>query len=56
MKVTSMKSTSWQNLIHMTTTGKNGGALGDRIPNIWLEKSGEKIRVEIGTSSVNNIF
>ena len=48
-----MTSTSWQNLIHMTTTGKNGGAIGDRMPIIWLKKSGDKIRIEIGTSSVN---
>ena len=58
MKLTSM-GTSWSNLIHMTTTGGNGDAVGDRIPAIWLMKDSsgaDKIRIEIGTTSVNNIL
>ena len=43
----------------MTTTGGNGDAVGDRIPAIWLMKDSsdaDKIRIEIGTTSVNNIL
>jgi hypothetical protein len=43
----------------MTTTGKNGAAVGDRIPAIWFMKDSsgaDKIRIEIGTSSVNDVY
>ena len=58
MNLTSM-GTSWTNLIHMTTTDKDYTAVGDRIPVIWLVKdssSADKIRIQTGTSSVNNIL